>query len=50
MVAYVEHYRVEYNTIRPHENPSWNRQLEVHLGLADLVTPNCLELENLPAA
>jgi len=49
LAAHVEHYRVEYNTVRPHENLSWNRPIEVHLGYADPKTPNFPEPQNLPS-
>ena len=48
LAAHVEADRVEYNTVRPHENLSWNRPIEVHLGLADPTTPNFPEPQNLP--
>lgn len=32
-------YRIEYNTIRPHEALAWNRLQEAHLGLADPTIP-----------
>lgn len=38
VLALVEHadaYRLEYNTIRPHEAIAWNRPTEVHHGAAD---------------
>ena len=40
----------EYNTVRPHEAIAWNRPLEVHLGLADPMTPNFPETQSLPTA
>jgi hypothetical protein len=40
LVTHAEDYRVEYNTVRPHEALAWNRPLEVHLGLADPLIPN----------
>ncbi len=43
-----EHYRVEYNAIRPHEALAWNRPTEVHLGLADPTTPTFQPKEILP--
>ena len=49
LAAHTEHYRVEYNTVRPHENLSWNRPIEVHLGYADPKTPNFPEPQNLPS-
>lgn len=50
LVAHADDYRAEYNTVRPHEAIAWNRPLEVHLGLADPLTPNFPETQNLPAA
>ena len=50
LAAHAESYRVDYNTIRPHEAIAWNRPIEVHLGLADPTTPNFPEPENLPSA
>lgn len=35
-----EEYRIEYNTIRPHEAIAWNRPIEVHQSLADPNVPN----------
>ena len=40
LVAHAEDYRVEYNTVRPHEALAWNRPEDVHLGLADPLIPN----------
>ncbi len=42
-----EAYRVEYNTIRPHEALSWNRPLDVHLSQANPHHPQ-FTVENLP--
>ena len=50
LAAHAEAYRIEYNTVRPHENLSWNRPIDVHLGLADPAIPNFPEPENLPSA
>lgn len=50
LVAHAEDYRVEDNTVRPHEAIAWNRPLDVHLGLADPLTPNFPEPETLPSA
>ncbi|WP_208983288.1 integrase core domain-containing protein [Geodermatophilus obscurus] len=50
LVAHAEDYRVEYNTVRPHEALAWNRPLDVHLSLADPVIPNFPETEDLPTA
>ncbi len=49
LVAHAEDYRVEYNTVRPHEALAWNRPLDVHLGLADPLIPNFPATEDLPA-
>jgi transposase InsO family protein len=43
-------WRVEFNTVRPHEALSFNRPVDVHLGLADPARPNFPEPETLPAA
>ncbi|WP_405180903.1 transposase [Nocardia sp. NBC_01377] len=48
LVEHADAYRVEYNTLRPHEAISWNQLLAVHLGTADPLTPNFPETENLP--
>ncbi|MGV9638571.1 transposase [Nocardia rhamnosiphila] len=51
VLALVEHadsYRIEYNTVRPHEAIAWNRPAEVHLGAADPLIPNFPETENSP--
>ena len=45
---YSQDYRVEYNTLRPHETIAWNRPIEVHLGLADPTIPNFDSEETLP--
>jgi len=45
-----ERYRVDYNTIRPHEALSWNRPHDVHVGLADPRVPNFPEPQILPTA
>jgi hypothetical protein len=39
LAKHAEDYRVEYNTIRPHEATAWNRPLQVHLGLASPTVP-----------
>jgi len=49
LAVHVEHYRIEYNTVRPHEALSWNRPIEVHLGFADPATPSFPEPQNLPS-
>ena len=48
LVERAEDYRIEYNTIRPHEAIAWNRPLEVHLGHADPTIPNFDREEILP--
>lgn len=50
LVAHAEAYRIEYNTVRPHEAIAWNRPLDVHTGRADPLVPNFPQTENLPAA
>ena len=50
LVTHAEAYRVDYNTVRPHEHLAWNRPVEVHLGLADPLVPNFPEPEILPTA
>ncbi|MFI6309706.1 transposase [Nocardia fusca] len=40
LVEHADAYRVEYNTVRPHEAIAWNRPAEVHLGTADPMVPN----------
>jgi transposase InsO family protein len=48
LVREAERFRVEFNTIRPHEALAWNRPHEVQLGLADPTIPNFPEPEFLP--
>jgi len=48
LVEHAEDYRVDYNTIRPHEALAWNSPLEVHLGSVDPSTPNFPEPKILP--
>ena len=48
LAKHAEEYRLEYNTIRPHEALAWNRPLEVHRGLASPTVPTFLTTENLP--
>lgn len=50
LVEHAEAYRIDYNTIRPHEHLAWNRPVQVHLGLADPLVPNFPEPEILPTA
>jgi hypothetical protein len=50
LVTHAERYRVDYNTVRPHEALSWNRPHDVHIGLADPRVPNFPEPQILPTA
>jgi len=50
LIEHAEAYRLEYNTVRPHEAIAWNRPRDVHLGLADPTVPNFPEVQNLPSA
>jgi putative transposase len=50
LAAHAEEFRVEFNTIRPHEALAWNRPRDVHSGLADPTIPNFPEPENLPTS
>jgi hypothetical protein len=40
MVAHAEDDRIEYNTVRPPEALAWNRPRDIHLGLANPLTPS----------
>lgn len=48
LVARAEDYRIEYNTVRPHEAIAFNRPLQVHLQQADPATPSFETQESLP--
>lgn len=48
LAKHSEDYRIDYNELRPHEALSWNRPLEVHLGLADPTIPTFQTQEILP--
>jgi hypothetical protein len=50
LTVHAERYRVDYNTVRPHEALSWNRPHDVHIGLADPRVPNFPKPEILPTA
>jgi len=50
LIREAEIHRVEFNTQRPHEALSWNRPLDVHLGLADPAIPNFPEAKTLPTS
>jgi putative transposase len=45
-----EAFRVEFNTIRPHEALSWHRPIEVHQGRADPAIITFPEPETLPTS
>ena len=48
LAKHAEEYRIEYNTIRPHEALAWNRPAEVHLGNASPTTPTFQTEKSLP--
>ena len=48
LAKHAEDYRIEYNTVRPHEAIAWNRPREVHLGHADPEIPTFQPNEILP--
>ncbi len=48
LARHAEAFRVEFNTIRPHEALAWNRPLDVHSGRASPTIPTFPEPENLP--
>lgn len=48
LAQHAEEYRLEYNTVRPHEALAWNTPLDVHLGLADPAIPPFQAAGNLP--
>ncbi len=48
LAAHAKDYRIEYNTVRPHEALAWNRPLDVRLGRADRTVPNFDRTESLP--
>ena len=48
LVREADAYRVEFNTVRPHEHLAWNRPSEVHRGLADPTVPTFPQPEILP--
>ncbi len=48
LAKHAEEYRIEYNTIRPHEALAWNRPNDVHQGLADPTIPTFPEPDLLP--
>ena len=48
LTSHAEEFRIEFNTIRPHEALSWNRPRDVHLGLARPTIPTFERPEILP--
>ena len=48
LAKHAQEYRLEYNSIRPHEAIAWNRPLDVHLGIADPTIPTFQTTEILP--
>ncbi|MEU6347543.1 integrase core domain-containing protein [Streptomyces sp. NPDC046977] len=48
LVRHAEDYRLEDNTVRPHEALAWNRPHDVHTGQANPRVPKFPEPENLP--
>ena len=48
LTNHAEEFRIEFNTIRPHEALSCNRPLAVHLGLASPTIPTFERAEILP--
>ncbi|WP_261623341.1 integrase core domain-containing protein [Nesterenkonia marinintestina] len=50
LAKHAEDYRIQCNELRPHEALSWNRPLEVHLGLADPTIPTFQTTETLPTS
>jgi transposase InsO family protein len=48
LAKHAEEYRVEYNTIRPHEAIAWNRPKQVHLGLDSPTIPTFQTQKVLP--
>ncbi len=50
LAEHAESYRLDYNTVRPHEALSWNRPADVHRGLADPAIVNFDRPRILPSA
>ena len=40
VVKHADAYRVEHNTVRPHEAIAWNRPIQIHPGLVGPRIPN----------
>jgi putative transposase len=50
LVREAEAFRVEFNTIRPHEALAWNRPADVHAGRADPTIPTFEKVQILPTS
>lgn len=50
LVREADIFRVEFNTVRPHEALFWNRPSDIHVGRADPATPAFPEPEILPSS
>ena len=48
LVREAEAFRVEFNTVRPHEALAWNRPADVHTGRANPTIPTFEAVETLP--
>jgi putative transposase len=48
LAAHAEAYRLEFNTLRPHEALAWNRPIDVHLSRADPAIPSFDRADFLP--
>ena len=48
VVKHADAYRVEHNTVRPHEAIAWDRPIQIHPGLVGPRIPTFPETENLP--
>ena len=48
LARHAEAFRIEFNTIRPHEALAWNRPLDVHTGHANPTTPTFPKPKTLP--
>jgi transposase InsO family protein len=46
LVTHAEWYRVDYNTVRPHEALSWNRPHDVHVGPGRSAQPQLSRARN----
>lgn len=50
LVREADAFRLEFNTVRPHEALAWNRPYEIHQGLADPAIPTFQQPEILPTS